>query len=266
MHPIEALSASPALSLKTRNLAYGVTGFFDASCFPALYSDTARPTMQHTSHASKMVRCGVFEIDLKAFELRKHGLRLKLAEQPFQILAILLEQPGEVITRDELRERLWPGDTFVDFDHGLNNAVMRLREVLGDSPENPRFIETLPRRGYRFIAPVEEIHTASKPILGGEPQANSSAVLHAPDAPAPLSADLHELGSRSNPHTWLKLPRIALLSAAVLVFAILSDLAVHFVRGWEFVKRNPAHNMALVVFPLEYLSGVSDQDYFADVM
>ena len=74
--------------------------------------------MQHTSHASKIVRCGVFEIDLKAFELRKHGLRLKFAEQPFQILAILLEQPGEVITRDELRERLWPGDTFVDFDHG----------------------------------------------------------------------------------------------------------------------------------------------------
>src|ERR1700726_3485237 len=143
--------------------------FFDALYFPALYSDTARPTMQHTSHASKMVRCGVFEIDLKAFELRKHGLRLKLAEQPFQILAILLEQPGEVITRDELRERLWPGDTFVDFDHGLNNAVMRLREVLGDSPENPRFIETLPRRGYRFIAPMSssngnEAHAGAGPI------------------------------------------------------------------------------------------------------
>src|SRR4030088_1397798 len=113
--------------------------------------------MQHPSHPSKMVRCGVFEIDLKAFELRKHGLRLKLAEQPFQILAILLEQPGQVITRDELRVRLWPGDTFVDFDHGLNNAVMRLREVLSDSSDTPRFIETLPRRGYRFIAPVEEL-------------------------------------------------------------------------------------------------------------
>src|SRR6202790_3769738 len=135
--------------------------FFDALYFPALYSDTAWPTMQHTSHASKMVRCGVFEIDLKAFELRKHGLRLKLAEQPFQILAILLEQPGEVITRDELRERLWPGDTFVDFDHGLNNAVMRLREALGDSSDKPRFIETLPRRGYRFIAPIGEINGAA---------------------------------------------------------------------------------------------------------
>src|ERR1700693_5518953 len=185
MHPIDALSASPALSLKSRNLADGITSFFDALRFRALYSDTAWPTMQHISHASKMVRCGVFEIDLKAFELRKHGLRLKLAEQPFQILAILLEQPGEVITRDELRERLWPGDTFVDFDHGLNNAVMRLREALGDSPDKPRFIETLPRRGYRFIAPVEEIPAASKISSGGDPQANSPGIFHPSDVPAP---------------------------------------------------------------------------------
>src|ERR1700675_4372366 len=124
--------------------------------------------MQHTSHASKTIRCGVFEIDLKAFELRKHGLRLKLAEQPFQILAILLEKPGDIITREELRERLWPGDTFVDFDHGLNNAVMRLREVLGDSPESPRFIETLPRRGYRFIAPIEEMPAPGQVGHAGE--------------------------------------------------------------------------------------------------
>src|SRR5712692_4678295 len=110
--------------------------------------------MEHTFHSSRFIWCGVFEIDLKAFELRKHGLRLKLSEQPFQILAILLEKPAEIVTRDELRDRLWPGDTFVDFDHGLNNAVMRLREVLGDSSENPRFVDTIPRRGYRFIAPV----------------------------------------------------------------------------------------------------------------
>ena len=222
--------------------------------------------MQHTSHASKIVRCGVFEIDLKAFELRKHGLRLKLAEQPFQILAILLEQPGEVITRDELRERLWPGDTFVDFDHGLNNAVMRLREALGDSHDNPRFIETLPRRGYRFIAPVEEIHAASKSNPGGDPQANSSAALHASDGSAQLSADHHQLVSRPEASNWLTLPRIALMSAAVLVFAVLSGLAVHFVRGWESGKINPAHNMSLAVLPLENLSGDAEQDYFADGM
>jgi TolB-like protein/DNA-binding winged helix-turn-helix (wHTH) protein/lipopolysaccharide biosynthesis regulator YciM len=218
--------------------------------------------MQPTSHASKLVRCGVFEIDLKAFELRKHGLRLKLAEQPFQILTILLEQPGEVITRDELRERLWPGDTFVDFDHGLNNAVMRLREALGDSHDKPRFIETLPRRGYRFIAPVEEINTTPK-TLGGEAPLNSSISLHTSDAPEQLHVDRRKLFPRSNASSWLTLPRIALLSAAVLVFAILSGLAVHFVTGWESGKINPAHNMSLVVLPLENLSGDTEQDYFA---
>src|SRR5882762_7153109 len=106
--------------------------------------------------SARIVRFGIFEVDLNALELRKHGLRLKLPEQPFQILVMLLERPGEIVTRDELRNRLWQTDTFVDFDHGLNNAVMRLREVLGDSSDNPRFVETIPRRGYRFIAPVDE--------------------------------------------------------------------------------------------------------------
>jgi DNA-binding winged helix-turn-helix (wHTH) protein len=112
--------------------------------------------MPSSASSTKIVRFGVFEVDLKASELRKHGLRLKLPEQPFQVLAVLLEKPSKIITRDELRNRLWQGDTFVDFDHGLNNAVMKLREVLGDSSENPRFVETIPRCGYRFIAPVEE--------------------------------------------------------------------------------------------------------------
>src|SRR6266436_7141870 len=137
--------------------------------------------MDRPVHPSKITRCGVFEIDLKAFELRKHGLRLKLSEQPFQILAILLEKPGEIVTRDELRERLWPGDTFVDFDHGLNNAVMRLREVLGDSSDNPRFVETIPRRGYRFIAHVDEF-LAPPPMAMRGPAANQPAAV----APAAL--------------------------------------------------------------------------------
>src|ERR1700752_2972423 len=111
--------------------------------------------MEQTHRSPRNVRFGVFEADMEAGELRKHGLRLKLSEQPFQILAMLVARPGEVVSREVLRERLWPSDTFVDFDHGLNNAVMRLREVLRDSSDHPRFIETLPRRGYRFIAPVE---------------------------------------------------------------------------------------------------------------
>jgi Tol biopolymer transport system component/DNA-binding winged helix-turn-helix (wHTH) protein len=100
---------------------------------------------------SAVVRFGVFEVDLRAEELRKNGSKLKLAGQPFQVLAILLERPGEVVTRDELQKRLWP-DVFVDVDHNLNTAINKIREVLGDSAESPRFVETLPRRGYRFIA------------------------------------------------------------------------------------------------------------------
>src|SRR5712672_4310322 len=111
--------------------------------------------------SARIVRFGIFEVDLNALELRKNGLRLKLSEQPFQILVMLLERPGEIVTRDELRNRLWQSDTFVDFDHGLNNAVMRLREVLGDSSDNPRFVETIPRRGYRFVAHVDEAFPAT---------------------------------------------------------------------------------------------------------
>ena len=103
----------------------------------------------------RVVRFGAFELDLRAGELRKAGVRVNLQEQPFKVLECLVEQPGELVTREELRQRLWQDDTFVDFEHGVNAAVKRLRETLGDSAETPRFIETLPRRGYRFIAPVE---------------------------------------------------------------------------------------------------------------
>jgi TolB-like protein/Tfp pilus assembly protein PilF len=103
---------------------------------------------------SWVIHFGVFEADLRAGELRRNGSKVKLQEQPFQILAMLLERPGEILTRDELRARLWSADTFVDFDHGLNSAIRRLRDALGDSAENPSFVETLGRRGYRFIAPV----------------------------------------------------------------------------------------------------------------
>jgi len=102
---------------------------------------------------SRKICFEAFEADLDAGELRKHGRKLKLSGQPFQVLAVLLERPGEVVTRGELEKRIWP-DTFVDVDHNLNAAINKVREVLGDSPMNPRFVETLPRRGYRFIAAV----------------------------------------------------------------------------------------------------------------
>ena len=106
------------------------------------------------SGPSRLVRFGVFELDLRSGDLRKAGARLNLPDQPLQVLSALLERPGELITRDELRQRLWPSDTFVDFEHGLNAAVKRLRDTLGDSADTPRFVETVPRRGYRFICPM----------------------------------------------------------------------------------------------------------------
>jgi cholera toxin transcriptional activator len=111
------------------------------------------PAFQGSS--PRIARFGVFELDLAAGELRKNGAKLRLQEQPFQVLALLLERAGDVVTREELRLKLWPADTFVDFDHSLNTAVNKLRETLGDSASNPRYIETMARRGYRFIAPVQ---------------------------------------------------------------------------------------------------------------
>src|SRR5215470_19253820 len=104
---------------------------------------------------------GEFEADLKAAELRKNGARLRLQLQPFQVLVALLERPREVVTREELRQRLWPEDTFVDFDHGLNTAMAKLRDVLGDSAGKPRYVETIAKRGYRFLGEVQVIQDSS---------------------------------------------------------------------------------------------------------
>src|ERR1700734_3713489 len=108
-----------------------------------------------------------YELDVRAGELRKHGLRLRLRGQPLQLLEMLLERAGQVVTRHELQSRIWPAKTFVDFDHGLHNAIARIREVLGDSAETPRYIETLPRHGYRFIGALEEQVQTLR--LGAEP-------------------------------------------------------------------------------------------------
>ena len=111
--------------------------------------------MQEAHQVRGRVRFGIFEVDLRAGELRKHGLRVRLQEQPFKVLAMLLERSGEVVTREELQKKLWPADTFVDFDHGLNKVINKIREALSDSAENPRFVETVARRGYRFLAEVK---------------------------------------------------------------------------------------------------------------
>jgi DNA-binding winged helix-turn-helix (wHTH) protein len=111
--------------------------------------------MQPLAYDSKIVRFGVFQVDLHSGELYKAGLRVKLQQLPLQVLTVLLDRPSAVVTREELRAKLWPTDTFVDFEHSLNTAVGKLRDALGDVAENPIFIETIPRKGYRFIAPLK---------------------------------------------------------------------------------------------------------------
>src|SRR6202171_3205681 len=124
-------------------------------------------------------RFGVFEVYLQSSELRKSGIKLKLQDQPLQVLIALLEKPGVVIAREELRKKLWDDDTFVDFEHSLGTAINKIREALGDSAENPRFIETLPRRGYRFVTPVTTI-SATSPSPLDTSSANSRRSLLAP--------------------------------------------------------------------------------------
>ena len=143
--------------------------------------------MAHPGQSPKIIRFGAFEVDLNAAELRKQGLRLRLQEQPFQVLAALLENPGEVVAREDLVRRLWPDGTVVDFDRGLNAAVTRLRQALSDSAETPRYVETVARRGYRFIAPVD---SAAEPLL-------SRKIRPSPSRPRPLPSDATGFGRQS---------------------------------------------------------------------
>ena len=120
--------------------------------------------MGKSTEEMRLVHFGPFEADFTTGELRKHGIRLIVQDQPFQILKMLLVRPGQLVTREEIREILWPDGTFVDFDNGLNAAVNRLRDALGDSAGEPKFVETIPRRGYRFIAPIERLNRKILPM------------------------------------------------------------------------------------------------------
>lgn len=146
----------------------------------------------------RAVRFGVFEADLRTGELRKNGMKVRLQDQPFQVLAALLERPGEMVGREELRQRLWPADTFVDFDHSLNTAINKLREALGDSAGSPRFIETLARRGYRFLAPVEVLGAGPEevsvlPVPPASASGTAAATAELPVPPRILSRSLFAL-------------------------------------------------------------------------
>ncbi|MGC1298649.1 MAG: winged helix-turn-helix domain-containing protein [Alloacidobacterium sp.] len=161
--------------------------------------------MQVPATSSVRLRVGEFEVDLRCGELRRNGDKIKLQQRPFQILAALLQRPGEVVTRDEIRKKLWPSDTFVDFEHGINTAVNKLREALGDDVENPRFIETLPRYGYRLITPVEVVETN-----GATPE------VEAPPAPPQHANTQGPSTQKSRPMVALAAGLITLLAAAAI--------------------------------------------------
>jgi TolB-like protein/DNA-binding winged helix-turn-helix (wHTH) protein/Flp pilus assembly protein TadD len=189
---------------------------------------------------ARVLRFDTFELDLRAGELHKRGVKLRLQGQPVQLLAILLQSAGNLVTREELRGQLWPADTFVDFDHSLHNAIGRIREVLGDSPEIPRYIETLPRRGYRFIAPVEEVQA---PRIS---EANGSRT-HEAVAAAPQTTRRRAL-------------------AVLLCFCGAIGLAAWMAWQHYSVTSAAPHIRSLAVLPMQNLSGDAGQEYFADGM
>jgi TolB-like protein/DNA-binding winged helix-turn-helix (wHTH) protein len=197
--------------------------------------DTASPSQ------SGAIRFSVFEVDLRAGELRKLGVKIKLQDQPFKLLQILLERPGEVVTREELRQRIWPADTFVDFDGGVNNAVKRLREALGDKGEAPRFIETLPRRGYRFIGPI----LGSVPTLAN----GSSTIARLPS-------------TTIQPQRAMRIGALIGLGSAVLLLAMVGFAPN---KWWQQLRGNAVPRISsIAVLPLQNLSGDPAQEYFVD--
>jgi TolB-like protein/DNA-binding winged helix-turn-helix (wHTH) protein/Flp pilus assembly protein TadD len=209
-------------------------------------------SMQEAHQLRGRLRFGVFELDLRAGELHKHGLRIRLQEQPLQVLAMLLEHPGEVVTREELQKKLWPADTFVDFDHGLNKAVNKIRDALGDSAESPRFVETVARRGYRFLAEVKVADAAPIPSLELASPPLPTAEIRGHPALAVTPAIPKHL-----------LPPLAWKTSAFVLLVLMASFT-----AWKFHSRNrpPPVIHSLAVLPLESLSNDASQDYFADGM
>jgi TolB-like protein/DNA-binding winged helix-turn-helix (wHTH) protein/Tfp pilus assembly protein PilF len=206
--------------------------------------------MQEASVRAR-VRFGVFEVDLRTGELWKGGSKIRLQEQPFQVLALLLERRGDTVSRDELRNRLWSADTFVDFDHGLNKAINKIRETLGDSATSPRFIETVARRGYRFIADVA--------VVDGAPSDTPEA------SPGDFVPDERQASDSPATPAWRR-PRAWRLTSTLAGLALTLASLILLVWVLEFRGRSSSAIRSLAVLPLENLSGDASQEYFADGM
>ena len=211
--------------------------------------------------ARRRAKFGDFVADFDSFELHKHGIRLKLQDQPFQILKLLLQRPGQLVTREELRMELWKESTFVDFDAGLNAAIRRLRDALNESAEEPRYIETLPRHGYRFIALVE-IEASPPAVMGDELQTLSHDALGLDTASAPIEPSVHQ--EKYAELQRMRLPG-SLVAACLLVAAV--GMAAVALRSKVFAKHSAGTRInSIAVLPLQNLSGDPSQDYFADGM
>jgi TolB-like protein/DNA-binding winged helix-turn-helix (wHTH) protein/Tfp pilus assembly protein PilF len=208
----------------------------------------------HTSTTPETARFGPYEVDLRAGQVRKFGIRIKLGEQPLQILAMLMERPGELVTREELRAKLW-SDTFVDFDHSLNSAVQRLRDSLSDTAEKAHWIETVPRRGYRFVGQVQwnECNESAGP----------SGKAPTPSAVDPLAEDVLEEPAVPQPE---RLRRLGWRPVAAALAFLLAAVGIVELIHRETVARPVPTIRSLAVLPLENLSGDPSQDYFADGM
>jgi len=216
--------------------------------------------VQDAVHPERVVRFGIFELDLVSEELRRNGLKLKLSGQPFQVLAILLERPGRVVTRDELQKRLWP-DTFVDVDHNLNTAINKIREMLGDSAENPRYVETLPRRGYRFIHPLATPSASGMPAEPGLEDSESARPVQ-----RTLEAKTHQIPTRRR-RIAASTAVLLLVLAVMIVAAIVGGLRNRLTAliGNPHIA-TPTRIESIAVLPFENLSGDPSQEYFADGM
>jgi DNA-binding winged helix-turn-helix (wHTH) protein len=177
----------------------------------------------------RVVRFGLFELDVKTGELRKRGGKVRLQEQPFQVLAMLVARPGELVTREELRQKLWADAVFVDFDHGLNKAVGKIRRALGDLAESPRFVETLERRGYRFIAPVENIPDAGTSAAASAVPAHLARLVWG-DRTVALGEGTHLIGRDPAAAIWLDSATVSRCHATLVVdgpAVTLHDLGSH---------------------------------------
>ena len=201
-----------------------------------------------SSASGRIFRFGAFEFHVQARELRKHGFRIKLAGQPISVLAMLLERPGEVVTREDLQARLWPAGTYVDFEHSVNAAVKRLRQALGDSADSPRFIETLARNGYRFIAPLSERIDDLAESAGQKQAEGPPSAAHA-----------------KNTATWLRFLAFPHVMAGVLLAIVIAGFII-WLRESRAAHTGPGRIRSLAVLPLANLSGDPDEEYFVDGM